>query len=76
MSLSVGLQVAMTTCTNPDAVTERIRLSMDEDVAGLNDADNLALEEVEATADEAIEDKWPGGRISESMKANTEQTPL
>ena len=44
---------------------------MDEDVPGLNDDDNPAREEVDATADEAIlEDQSP-----ESMKAETDETP-
>ena len=36
-------------------------LSMDEHVAGLNDDDNPASEEADATADDAIEDERPGG---------------
>ena len=37
---------------------------MDEDVAGLNDDDNPASEEVDATADEAIKDEQPRGPIT------------
>ena len=37
---------------------------MDEDVAGLNGDDNRAPEEVDAAADEAIEDEWLGGAIT------------
>ena len=37
---------------------------MAEHVAGLNDDDNPAPEEVDATEDEAIEDEWPGGSMT------------
>ena len=37
---------------------------MDEVVAGLNDDDNPAPEEVDAIADEAIEDEWPRGPVT------------
>ena len=36
---------------------------MDEDVAGLNDDDNPALEEVDATV-EFIENDWPRGPVT------------
>ena len=52
-----------------DAVTERVfvGLSMDEEDAGLTDDDHLSpSEEVYATADEAIEDAWPGRNTSRS----------
>ena len=52
--------------SSQDAVTEWTRrgLRMDADVAGLDDDDNPALEEANATADESTEDMWPGGPSS------------